>query len=260
MKVYPIVMHIPHASTFIPAGVRDQFILSDQELQAEIDRMTDWYTAELFEAPAGVSVERVISYVSRLVTDVERLPIDDMEPMAEHGMGMFYRMTSSGTLLRRDISVEEQHVLFETYYRPHHARLSRAVDGLLHRFGHCCVLDCHSFPKDPLPYEDARLDRPEICIGTDGCHTPDALAILALDVARRHYLEVALNMPFSGALVSGKHWCADDRVFALMVEVRRDIYLESGRLLPGAQERFQSFLAELTHAVAEFVLQQSDSR
>ena len=43
-----MILHIPHSSRVIPGNVRDQIILSDRELDAELDRMTDAYTDELF--------------------------------------------------------------------------------------------------------------------------------------------------------------------------------------------------------------------
>ena len=43
------------------------------------------------------------------------------------------------------------------------------------------IIDCHSFPKYPLPYElNQQTDRPEICIGTDSFHTSEKLRIAKL--------------------------------------------------------------------------------
>ena len=41
---------------------------------------------------------------------------------------------------------------------------------------HCLIIDGHSFPALPLPYElNQRAFRPDFCIGTDDFHTPEEL-------------------------------------------------------------------------------------
>ena len=42
------VLHIPHASTFIPKAQRQALLLSDDELDEEVRRMTDHFTDEIF--------------------------------------------------------------------------------------------------------------------------------------------------------------------------------------------------------------------
>ncbi len=46
----------------------------------------------------------------------------------------------------------------------------------LKRKGKSLIIDCHSFPEKPFPYEeDQSLERPDICIGTDSYHSPQRL-------------------------------------------------------------------------------------
>ena len=44
-----IVLHLPHASTFIPEDLRDDFLLSDLEFQDELNRITDHATDVIFQ-------------------------------------------------------------------------------------------------------------------------------------------------------------------------------------------------------------------
>lgn len=87
-----VVFHLPHDSRVIPHDVRDQFVLSDAELEHELLAMTDHHTFELFAH--GIPAEQVVRFpVSRLVVDVERFERDEDEPMAERGMGVVYART-----------------------------------------------------------------------------------------------------------------------------------------------------------------------
>jgi N-formylglutamate amidohydrolase len=95
------------------------------------------------------------------------------------------------------------------------------------RHGRCLVVDCHSFPSFPLPYElDQSPDRPDICIGTDAFHTPAKLADEVIAGFQLHGYTVALNRPFAGSLVPAKFYRNDANVAALMIEVNRALYMD----------------------------------
>ena len=146
------VIHLPHASTIIPATVRPQLLLSDEDLALELLRLTDHLTDELIAA-ALPPAQCVCFPVSRLVLDPERFPIDADEPMSRVGMGVIYERTSHGALLRLPQPPAVRQQLLETYYAPHHAALEASVASALERHGCCAILDMHSFPSRPLPYE-----------------------------------------------------------------------------------------------------------
>jgi len=247
------VLHIPHSSPEIPVDLRDDFILSHKEMKEELLRITDWHTDELFGLPPEEAA--MARYpVSRLVVDPERFVDDDREVMASRGMGVVYTRTSSGTRLRDDPSKRERLALIERFYHPHHERLTRLVDLALGEHGRCLVIDCHSFPAVPLPYEmDQNPDRPAICLGTDEKHTPEWLVELAQEQFTQAGYTVETNRPFAGTLVPSKHYQRNTSVLGLMIEVRRDLYMdeEAGGRLPAfskVSEVVQSTLRRLMEA------------
>lgn len=227
-----VVLHVPHDSKDIPADVRCQFCVGDEDLEVELLRMTDHLTHHLFAE--GFAATAVRAPVSRLVVDVERFASDAHEPMATRGMGVVYTSTSDGKLLRRPLTAQERQALLDRFYHPHHARLEAAVAAALDRHGRCLVLDCHSFPDKALPYEhaDPAAIRPDICIGTDEFHTSPELAGAFVDVFQRGGWRVRLNEPFSGALVPSTRYRRDTRVSAVMVEVNRRLYVSEGDATP----------------------------
>ncbi len=128
----PILLHIPHASLFIPENVRPTFLIDQKELERELLLMTDRYTDELFQLE---SAERLVFGVSRLVVDPERFADDADEPMAKRGMGAVYMRTASGSSLKSESSRE--HLISESY-RPHHEQLKDWARNALSEHGRGC--------------------------------------------------------------------------------------------------------------------------
>ncbi|MEI6469833.1 MAG: N-formylglutamate amidohydrolase [Betaproteobacteria bacterium] len=244
-----VIFHIPHDSTVIPSEVRDQFVLNDKDLSREIIKMTDHHTYDLIARIFPTS--QIVKFpVSRLVVDVERFESDCDEYMAARGMGVIYKSTHELKPLRRLLSTAEREHLLSKWYRPHHALLTGAVDKALNEFRRALVIDVHSFPSLPLPYEtDLTAYRPEICIGSDSYHSPVEVVHELSRGFELHGFEVGINTPFAGAIVTAKHYKKDERVQAVMIEIRRDLYLDesTGFLNEGStlvQERLKSSLLQ----------------
>jgi len=83
--------------------------------------------------------------------------------------------------------------------------------------------------------------RPDICIGTDEYHTPNQLADWLVKSIRRSGRSVSLNSPFSGSLVPQGYYHLEKRVESVMIEVRRDIYMDEDTQIgiPGTFEATQ---------------------
>ncbi|MEQ9530820.1 MAG: N-formylglutamate amidohydrolase [Haliea sp.] len=216
----PLVVHAPHAGTHVPAIAREN-LLDYARLRAELNRLTDWYTADLLQLP-GASL--CATPVSRLVVDLERYTDDTLEPRAAVGQGVIYTHDSRGQRLRPELAPEQRRQWLDHWYRPWHLKLELDVLGSLQRHGACLLVDAHSFPARPLANEiDAGRARPDICLGT-GANTPAWLVGHALDWCARQGLSVAVDFPYAGCLVPAVY-AADSRVAAIMVEVNRGLYL-----------------------------------
>lgn len=218
-----VVLHLPHVSTVVPDEVRGQFLIDDRELAAEIDILTDQYAVDLFPA-STFGVAGVRAPVSRVVVDVERFLDDDREPAARHGFGAIYTRTTTGKPLRRQLTADERAALLERY-AAHHRRLAEVVDATLREHGRCLLLDCHTFPEEPVAFEvpGSEHDRPDVCIGTDALHTPPELTSEFVLAFGEEGWDVAVNRPFAGALVPASVHGQDPRVLAIMIEVNRRI-------------------------------------
>lgn len=223
----PVLAHVPHGSTFIPHEVRSSLLLSDEDLKKELILMTDSYTLELFTGIVASGGLALVNNFSRLVVDLERFETDEKEVMSSRGMGAIYTRTACQQMLRKDLSENEREELLSTYFRPYHEALRKEVQKMLDQFGRCLIIDCHSFPSKPLPYElDQSIDRPDICIGTDTFHTPNGLITLIRSFCETNEVTMATNKPFAGTYVPLTYLGKDKRVSSFMVEVNRRMYMD----------------------------------
>jgi N-formylglutamate amidohydrolase len=258
----PVILHVPHSSRTVPADVRDGIVLDDAALERELDHITDSHTARI----AAEAAERCASHdaagrparsaarpwqfvnlLSRLVVDPERFP-DEREEMRAVGMGAVYTRTTHGRTLRPDGHREQP--LIERYFHPYAAAMTDAVTERLAAVGRAVIIDVHSYPSERLPYElHGDGPRPPICLGHDPFHTPPDLLAHA-EEAFAGFGGTGVNSPFAGTYVPLKYYGEDRRVGALMIEIRRDVYMtEPGGPAGPGLDRVAAALAELVDAV-----------
>jgi len=252
----PVVAHMPHAGTRIPADVRRAMLLDDAALERQRLLLTDWHTDRLFDWLPAAGASALMNRLSRLVVDPERFADDAQEPMASRGQGVVYTRTTDLAPMRADDPAERAR-LVATFFDPYHAALTDLVERVLGRFGRCLIVDGHSFGTLPLPSEvDQALDRPDICLGTDPTHTPTPLAAAMEASFRDHGFRVKRDSPFAGALVPLRHHLTDLRVASVMIEVRRGLYCDesTGEPLPVFDELRERLRAATFAALPEWVV------
>ncbi len=250
----PVLLHVPHAGTAVPAWTRPHLLLDDAALALELAALTDHHTDRIALAAAdaaaavGTRPWALINRVSRFVVDVERFP-DDREEMAAVGMAAVYTRGTHGQRLRADDPAHRE-ALITAYYHPWARALQDLVRDRLAAIGRVVLIDLHSYPSGPLPYErHADGERPMVCLGTDPAHTPGWL----VEAARTAFAElgpIALNTPFSGTYVPLVHHGRDPRVASIMIEMRRDGHLvePAGPLTAGTARTTRALAALITAA------------
>ena len=147
--------------------------------------------------------------------------------MIQVGMGVTYTRGSMRQPLRELPSMLKRKELLEQYYIPHHQKLTEAVEGSLFANGHCLIIDGHSFPALPLPYELNQTSfRPDHCLGADVFQTPEKLVERVEKELESYSYSTARDQPFSGTIVPMKHYRKDWRVQSLLIKI--NLWLYSG--------------------------------
>ncbi len=228
----PLVIHVPHASCVVPAHCRGDFVLSDADLQGIIDAMVDRDTDRLALPLVAQGAYVVVNEVCRVVVDPERFADDAHEAAAVWGMGAVYVHTHDGRRLRRrDWSPFDRAERMAEFYHPYHRAVRDLVVELRGRFAEPVhIIDLHSFPAAPFPYETDHGPRPGYCLGYDDEHAPRNW--LAWWTGRANGVPGLIdhNRPYAGAYVPGElpPHATDTR--SLMVEVNRGLMAGHPRL------------------------------
>jgi N-formylglutamate deformylase len=255
----PVLIHIPHSSIEIPSPWREGLALDDRGLADELLAMTDHYVDELFSGPIARTCTRFVNRLSRLIVDPERFEDDAREPMAAKGMGAVYTRTHAGEALRgSEFSEAQREELLARLFRPYAAAFEREVASAAERSGTCLIIDAHSFPSRPLPFEDHGLDRPDICLGYEPFHCPEALLEDLERASAAAGWRVTRNAPFSGSYVPLRYHKQDPSVMSVMIEVNRGRYMNEGTGERSAHfAEVREFIESLLHHAVVFSHQQT---
>jgi N-formylglutamate amidohydrolase len=215
-----IILHIPHSSINIP--IMDGYVINQAEIDNELLKLTDWYTDDLFHSEQD---QMVIANFSRLFCDPERFEDDQLEVMANVGMGVLYTKNDQGEIMRQ-VDAELREVILNKYYRPHHQRLSKAVNEQLDLHGKALIIDCHSYPSKPLVRDlNQNPDRPDFNIGTDAFHTSQSLIDCSVEFFKMKGYSLGIDWPYSGSIVPMEHYNKNQKVNSIMLEINRNLYL-----------------------------------
>jgi N-formylglutamate deformylase len=215
-----IILHIPHSSTNVP--LTEGYIVDSITLEKEILKLTDWYTDDLFFSKND---EMIVAEFSRIFCDPERFTDDSQEVMAQYGMGVLYEKSDNGEELRT-VTPELKEKILQSYYWKHHDKLSAAVNRQLESFDKAVIIDCHSYPSQPLKRDlDKNPIRPDFNIGTDSFHTPTELIDISVSFFEKAGYTLGIDWPYKGSIVPLEHFQKNKKVSTIMLEINRALYL-----------------------------------
>jgi N-formylglutamate amidohydrolase len=243
----PVIVHVPHAGGLVPQAtplppvelLREQtMLLADRHT----DLVADLVDFELTRRGGSVA-NRVTNVYSRVFMDPERFDSEE-EEMNQVGMGVVYTKTHDGRdLYDPPIGPEEVQRRKAKYFLEYASRFAALTSSTLAEHGRCLIVDLHSYTPQPLPHERHQDEaRPPVCLGFDSFHAPDAEGLASALAASG--FATAMNQPFHGSYVPLPFYGTDRRVRSVMVEIRRDVYLDRrGDLRAAEASRLAATLA-----------------
>jgi N-formylglutamate amidohydrolase len=225
----------------------DGYTVNNSVIDNEILKLTDWWTDDLFKSDKD---DMIIANFSRVFCDVERFSDDNQEIMAQFGMGVIYEKSDDGEIIRI-VSPELRDRILQDYYCKHHRSLNKCVNNHLKQFGHALIIDCHSFPNKPFQRDlNQNLFRPDFNIGTDSFHTPENLIELSVQFFEDRGYSVGVDWPYSGSIVPMSYYRKNRKVYSIMMEINRSLYLiDDTNLISGVYQRTKNVVQEFLHVL-----------
>lgn len=255
-----VILHVPHSSRFIPNEVLQDLLIAGQELEKELDEITDTLTDEVAlqavaQLPAATPKPWLFNNrASRFVIDPERFP-DDREIMNQVGMGAVYTKTTSGAQLR-DPAFDNQ-ALLQKYFHPYSKSLSELVGERLNSTGKVVIIDVHSYRAKQHPNAvNHEQRRPAMCIGTDEFHTPNWLTQIFRD-SFAVLGDCFENEPYAGTYVPLDFYGKEPRVLSVMMETRANTFLDENLKPHEGFAAVSSGLAQVIEKIQESEWQSS---
>jgi N-formylglutamate amidohydrolase len=199
----------------------------------------------------------VAAKLSRFVCDLNRDP-DDVGTGAvpEHpaprnldGRGFVWAVTTTGApALSRPLTMGEWRER-TAVHAAYHDCISRALDRARARFGFAILVDGHSMPsRGRSGHTDVGRPRAQVVPGNrEGKSCAPALTALVERHFEERGLTVRSNDPYKGGFITAHHGRPAERIHAIQIELRRDLYMNEDRfepLEPGFS-RLQQVLADL---------------
>lgn len=232
-----LILHIPHSKTKIP--FMDGF--NTDLIESETNLLVDHATDEIFNIP---DVDSLVFEYNRIFCDVERLDDKD-EHLFKKGRGFYYTHTDDGKVLR-ELLPNVKEIIKKDFYDKHHKKLESLTEERLSQYNTAFIIDCHSFTDEPFKSDiDKKINRPDICLGTDEYHTPKWLLIQIKNGFERNKLSVEINSPYSGTIIPLKFYKKDNRVKGIMIEINRKLYIENGKINGDKVQRLNKIITDI---------------
>jgi len=237
---YPILVTIPHGSSFVPVELRRLMRLTD----FQIKKQTDPFTDIIFDVPYAHVLK---SRISRLVVDLNRAP-DDIE--------MEHELSNRGVVVSVDIDgnpIYKTPPVLETIVdrvKKYHDSFHDKIDELKPQMRF--MIDGHSMRSStPVTKPNSGQERADIALGNRHYTTCSrAMTRHIMKFFEDRGFSVKINDPFTGRYIIGYH-CSRSSFPGIQIEVNEKLFMNTKTYRP--YEKKISFLRQTMSDLTEYI-------
>jgi N-formylglutamate amidohydrolase len=254
----PVLLSIPHSGRDYDPALLAGAAQGRSSLETLEDPLVDRLAWRAIAAGIGAVVQPVPRAAIDCNRDEDELDPAAIEgigpvpigPRARYGLGLIASRTQRhGALWRRPIGRAELERRLEQVHRPYHHALAYGLKQLSARHCEILLLDCHSMPP-------RRRALAEVVIGDrHGASAEPWVTAEASRIVRSAGLRAALNDPYAGGAIVGRHGRPDKGIHALQLEIDRSLYLDrDGRRAGPGFDRIAMLIEQLATGLGELLL------
>jgi formiminoglutamase len=216
----PVVLGMPHAGTWLPAGIRARL-----NARGRLLTDTDWHIDRLYAGLLpGATVVRATFH--RYVIDANRPPDGASLYPGQNTTGLVPLTDFDGQAIWNDPpGPSEVEARRQGFHAPYHAALAAELARLRARHGVAILWDCHSI-RSQIPFLfEGRL--PDFNIGTAGgttCALAIASAVRDLCAGAAGYTHI-LDGRFKGGWTTRHYGRPAEGLHAIQMELAQSTYL-----------------------------------
>lgn len=238
----PVVFDSPHSGNTDPPD------FDPVAPRARLRRAEDMFVDSLFDTAPEEGAVLLAALFPRCYVDPNRAA-DDIDPRlldspwpdpvrisdkSRLGHGLIWRLCPPDVALYdRRLTVSEIRHRIDDYYRPYHAALRYAMDGLHERFGRVYHINCHSMPSVSAPMvggaRGARRRADFVLGDLDGKSCAPEFTALVKDVLEGFGYTVSLNDPYKGVELIRAYSDVPAGRNSLQIEINRALYMNENR-------------------------------
>ncbi len=257
--VLPVLLSVPHSGRDYDDSVLANAAQGRPALETLEDPLVDRLVWRAVAAGFGAIVQpvpRAVIDCNRDEEEVDPAAIAGISPApvgprARHGLGVVPSRTyRHGALWRRRIDRPELDRRIEQVHRPYHLALAVGLELLTAACGQAVLLDCHSMPS-------RAAGQAEIVIGDR--HGSSAAPWISAEAARLGRLagfRVALNNPYAGGAIVGRHGRPGSGIHAIQLEIDRRTYLsDDGRTAGVGFDRVACLIEQLASGLGRALVE-----
>ncbi len=261
----PFILTSPHSGTKFPKGFLKNHNLNVSK--KKLLMVSDLYVDELIKNIKPLDLIKITSQYSRAYIDLNR-DVNEIDyttliekpksyknffvsGYTKNGYGLVHTNTNDHkTIYKNKLSFSEIQQRISNIYEPWHHNLKNKLEYLKKNNDQIHLIDFHSMPSDV--FSNNYYEKKDIILSDQFGKSSDSRHTTILKgLFEEQGFSVGRNIPYQGGYIIKNYGKLDNRVHAIQIEIRRDLYMDEKLLIKNGN--FTKFRDKLNIVIENYI-------